>query len=293
MNTQKLTRTVSALALALLGVQAGHSITLTQVGSKIDISTSFNPTIREASGLGLAKSQTTLWSITDDNCTVFQMKLDGSSSGRYPSQPSQCPNSVSDTDFEGITYAPPPPGITDDHYVYIANENDDSIVPFNYQTLQFEPEVALADMIGYDNLACNGGSTVAWEFANSDPNSGLEGITWDPVNHVFVVVKEKSPGLILMISADLTRIVGCRVLGFSLDYSDISYDPTRQQFWILSDESQAVYLYDWPSGQTVFTYNLGFSNGEGVAYNPSNHRLYIVTDKGPNADSYLYTYNVQ
>src|SRR4051812_34545874 len=130
MNRKQLIWTAAAIALALGPLaRAGRAVTLTQIGSRVDISTSFNPAIREASGLGLSKNQTSLWSITDDNCTVFQLNFSGSSSGRYPTQPSQCPSSLNTSDFEGITYAPPPPGITDDHYVYIANEDGNTIVP--------------------------------------------------------------------------------------------------------------------------------------------------------------------
>ncbi len=38
----------------------------------------------------------------------------------------------------------------------------------------------------------------------------------------------------------------------------------------------------------------GIANMAGyTTVNPGNSRLYIATDNGPNADSYLYTYSVQ
>ena len=43
----------------------------------------------------------------------------------------------------------------------------------------------------------------------------------------------------------------------------------------------------------IKTWNLGYAHAEGVAFNPSNSRLYIATDNGPGSDSYLYTYSVQ
>ena len=108
MNAKKLIRTLAAIALTL--TPAAGAVTLSQVGSGVDISTSFNPNIREASGLGLAKNQTALWSITDSDCTIFKMNRDCSSAGRYPSPHSSCPGSLGTTDFEGITSAPPLPG---------------------------------------------------------------------------------------------------------------------------------------------------------------------------------------
>lgn len=295
MNAKKLIWTVAAIALTL--APAAGAVTLTQVGSGVDISTSFNPNIREASGLGLAKGQTTLWSITDSDCTVFKMNLDGSSAGRYPGQPSNCPTSLGTTDFEGITYAPPLPGITDDHYVYIANENGNSIVPFNYNTLQYGTPIPLSGMSGYNSSAvhCGDGYTVSHDFANAG-NSGLEGITWDGSH--FFVIKEKDPGLILELSSDLTQILACKTLslGSATDYSDISYDSTRGLFWIASDEAQNVYLYDWSTNSAVQGWHFNaanMANMEGIAFNPDNSKLYITTDNGSGADSYMYTFSVQ
>ena len=40
----------------------------------------------------------------------------------------------------------------------------------------------------------------------------------------------------IQISANLKKIPACKVLTFSgEDYSDLAYDPTRKQLWILSD----------------------------------------------------------
>lgn len=284
------------ILLSSLSPAAAVNPTLTQVGSPVNISNGFSPAFREASGLAVSKNQTMLWSVTDDNCTIYQMTLGGSAAASFPSQPSLCPSGFTDTDFEGVTYAPPPSGSTDDHYLYIANENGNSIVPFNYQTLQFDSPVALADMDGYSSVTCEGTTTVEDEFDGSDANSGLEGIAWNGDLNSFFVIKEQDPGLIIRISRDLGTILGCKVLTFSgtgKDYSDISYDPTRQRFWIMSDEAQAVYLYNYSTNSAQAGYGFTYAHGEGVAYNPANHRLYIVTDNTGTTDSYLYTYNVQ
>jgi len=294
----------SILPLLLAGPAQAVAPTVTPVGSAVNISNSFpNAPLQEASGLGVAKGQTTLWSITDANCTVYQMQLSGSGIGYYPGQPSSCPSGLSNSDFEGVTYGPPPPGVTDDHFLYIANENGNSIVKFNYQTPQFISSKSLSSMANYSSsVTCDGTHTVADEFNGSDANSGLEGITWDPTLNSFFVIKEKSPGLMIRISADLSTIQACKVLGFSVavgggagDYSDISYDSTRNLFWIVSDEAQKLYLYDWSTNAVVTngSYNLTYPHAEGVAFNPSNSRLYIVTDNGNGNDSYLYTYSVQ
>jgi uncharacterized protein YjiK len=294
------TLALTAIAVAiLLSSPAQAAPTVTQVGSAVNISNSFpNSPLQEASGLGISKNQTTLWSITDDNCTVYQIQLSGAGIGYYPGQPSSCPSGLSSSDFEGVTYGPPPPGVTDDHFLYIADENGNRIVKFNYQTPQFVSAKSLSSMANYSSssVTCDGAHTVADEFNGSDANSGLEGITWDPDLNSFFVIKEKDPGLMIRISADLSTIQACKVLTFSgADYSDISYDSTRGQFWIVSDEAQKLYLYNWGTNTVVTngTYPLGYAHAEGVAFNPANSRLYIATDNGNGNDSYLYTYNVQ
>jgi uncharacterized protein YjiK len=285
---------LAALLLAALA-PAARAVTLSQSGGSVDITNGFSYPLEEASGLGLAKQQTELWSISDDNCIVFKMQLNGTAVSNYPSDKAYCPSSVSDTDFEGVTYAPPPPGISDDHYLYIANENGNKIVPFNYSTHIYGTQVPLSGMTGYGSVGCTGGGTVSSVFSGSDPNSGLEGITWNPDLASFFVIKEKDPGLIVQISSNLTQILACKVLSLpnATDYSDISYDPTRGQFWIASDEAANVYLYNWSTNSMVKGWHLGIANMEGIAFNPANSRLYIATDNGGGSDSYLYTYNVQ
>lgn len=296
MNAKKLTWTVAAIALTLavgpLARSAG-AVTLSQVGNRIDISTSFSPAFRESSGLGLAKNESKLWSVSDENFTMYKMNLDGSAVTSFTPSPASGVTTISKPDFEGVTYAPQPPGSDNDHYIYLANEHDNSIVPVNYDSQKYHTWTKLSAMSGYNSVTCDGTTKVSTEFQNAD-GSGLEGITWDPDLNSFFVIKEKNPGLILRISHDLQTIQSCKVLTFSgQDYSDISYDPTRKQFWIVSDEASTVYLYDWNSNSSVYSYPLGYTNGEGVSYDPDNHRLYIVTDNGNASDSYLYTYNVQ
>jgi uncharacterized protein YjiK len=288
---------IAAIALTLLGglaAQAGSAQTLTPVGGGIDISTQFNPLFREASGLGTAKNQTSLWSISDSELRVYKLNLNGTSAGSFLPAPINSQSTVTGVDFEGVTFAPPPPGNSDDHFIYVANEAANAVLPVNYNTQKYYAQARLSNMAGYTTVNCAGGGTVSSEFSGSDPNSGLEGITWNGDLNSFFVIKEKDPGLMIRISADLTAITACRVLTFSgADYSDISYDPTRGLYWIVSDEAQKLYLYNWSNNTVTKSWNLGYANAEGVAFNPSDSRLYIATDNGSGADSYFYTYSVQ
>jgi hypothetical protein len=284
---------IAAIALMLLGglaSSAGRSQTLSLLGST-DISTPFSPAFYEASGLGLAKNQGSLWSISDAELKIYKLTLSGGNDGTFTPTPINGPSTLGSFDFEGVTFAPPPPGITDDHFIYVANEATQAIVPVNYDTKKYYAEKPLSGMAGYTSVHCGDGNTVSQDFAGAG-NSGLEGITWDPDLATFFVLKEKSPGLMLQISSDLTTILACRALGFSSDYSDISYDPTRGKLWITGDEDETLYLYDW-SSHSGRAWHLGIANMEGVSFNPGNNRLYIATDNGNGSDSYLYTYSVQ
>ncbi|MEO6192901.1 MAG: SdiA-regulated domain-containing protein [Thermoanaerobaculia bacterium] len=286
---------IAAIALTLLGglaARAGSAQTLTYV-STANI-TQANPGFYEASGLGTAKNQTSLWSIGDGALTVYKMYLDGSSNESFLPTPINSQSTVTDTDFEGITYAPPPPGNSDDHFIYVANEGAQAILPVNYSTQKYYAQASLASMAGYTTVNCVGGGKVSTELHGTGTNSGLEGITWNGNLNSFFVIQEKSPGLMIKISADLTTITACRVLTFSgADYSDISYDSTRGLFWIVSDEAQKLYLYNWSNGTVTKNWSLPYAHAEGVAFNPGDSRLYIATDNGGGSDSYLYTYSVQ
>jgi uncharacterized protein YjiK len=286
---------ITAIALMLLGgliPSAGWAQTLSFVGST-DISTQFSPAFYEASGLGLAKNQTSLWSISDADLEIYKLTLSGGYDDSFVPTPINVQSTLTSHDFEGVTFAPPPPGITDDHFIYVANEATQAILPVNYSTQKYYAEKPLSGMTGYSSVGCTGGGTVSSAFSGSASNSGLEGITWDGT--YFFVIKEKDPGLIIKISADLTQILGCKVLSLpnATDYSDISYDPTRGKFWIASDEADNIYLYDWSTNSMVKGWHFSIDNMEGISFNPSNSRLYIATDNGNGSDSYLYTYNVQ
>lgn len=110
----------------------------------------------------------------------------------------------------------------------------------------------------------------------------------------FFLLKEKNPGLLIEVSADLRTIRACQTLTYNgADYSDVSYDPVRRKFWIVSDEASSLALYDWSSASRVQGWGLGYDNGEGVAFNPATSQLFIVTDNGGGQASYLYVYKVQ
>lgn len=245
--------------------------------------------IPEASGLAVTKNEYKLWSISDRKpFKIYKIKHDGSEKASFTPRPAKGVNEIKDPDFEGVTFAPKQ-GSNDDHYLYLVNEKLTAIVPVNYSTETYEKPAKLEDMTGWDTVECKGQKTVKDELKGGG-NSGLEGITWDSDLKSFFVMKQQNPGLMIQISADLKEITACKVLTFSgKDYSDVAYDPTRRQLWVLSDKN--VYLYDWSSNTSRQSYPLGYVNAEGVAYDQEKNRLYIITDSG-GATADLYTYDV-
>lgn len=288
---------VMALGLLLGGTSANAAdLTLTLVAQH-NISNNFDPELYEASGLGLAKNGTKLWSVGDNNdFRMYKMELNSDAVSDDEVTPSS--TTISSADFEGVTYGPPPPGITDDHFIYIVDENANSIVPVNYGTGRYRKPVPLSGMANYSStVQCGSSGTVAQNLNSPIENKGLEGIVWNPDLATFFVIQEKDPGLMIQISSDLKTILACKVLTFNVggDYSDIAYDSNRKKYWIVSDEAQSVSLYDWNTGTTVqgSPFSLGYDGGEGVAYDPSADQLYICTDNGDGQSSYLRKYDVQ
>ena len=288
-------RVAAAMGFLFAGAMEAGSASLTFQAKK-NITNNFSPPFYEASGLGIAKNESKLWSVGDENnFTMYKMELNGTAVSDNVAAPGTSVT-ILNASFEGVTYAPPPPGISDDHYIYLVDENSDSVVPVNYNTNEYLAPIPLSSMAGYYTVGCAGSTQKVGEIFDADQgdNIGLEGITWNSHLSKFFLIKEKSPGLMIQVSADLSTIQACKTLTHSnADYSDISYDPTRGKYWIVSDEGNSVALYDWSTGSAVQQWGLTYGGGEGVAFNPETSQLFIATDNGNGQTSYLYIYKVQ
>ena len=118
-----------------------------------------------------------------------------------------------------------------------------------------------------------------------EPNSGLEGICFDAAGRLFAL-NEKRPGLFLEID-EHRAIVARREITFAGDYSGMTYEPRRDAFWIVSDQSCALYLWSPKSG-VLAKYALPFQKAEGVAVDHESGRIYIVSDE----ENQLYVYRL-
>lgn len=244
--------------------------------------------LREPSGLTLTAAGDALWTVSDDEKKVFQLTLQGklqkAQSFKFTAK-----------GLEGIALDPT------GAFLLTVKEEDNELFLINVNTHKVVQQKRLADLQGY--------AQVAADFANSDKNKGLEGVTWNSGANTIFVLKEGEPGLLLELSADLSKILAHKRLnrqnGFvdndvsdaKLDFSGLFYDATRRNFWIVSDQGQRLFLYDWAANRVVESIPLAYSrNGrtqeiekaEGVAFDPAASRLYVVSD----AEARLYVFEV-
>ena len=135
-----------ALGLLLGGISA-NAVSLSPPVAQHNISNNFDPEFYEASGLSLAKNGSKLWSVGDENdFRMYKMELNGDAVSDDTVTPLAGVTPISNASFEGVTYGPPPPGTTDDHFIYLVDESTNSIVPVNYGTARYRKPVPLSGM---------------------------------------------------------------------------------------------------------------------------------------------------
>ena len=111
------------------------------------------------------------------------------------------------------------------------------------------------------------------EFYSSMPNKGPEGITIGK-DHTIYFINERDPSVLFELDSTYA-IVRSYPLNFALDYSDVSYNPATDTFWILSDESNA--FFNWSKQQGVIDkYLLPNSKNEGIAFDRTRNVFFIV-----------------
>jgi len=117
----------------------------------------------------------------------------------------------------------------------------------------------------------------------STPNKGPEGITIGK-DHAMYIINERDPSVLFELDSAYS-IAQTYPLDFASDYSDISYEPLTDSFFILSDESNA--FFSWSKQQGVINkYLLPNYKNEGIAFDRTRNLFYVVND----ATAKLYFY---
>ena len=195
--------------------------------------------LREPSGLTINPEGTALWTVAN-NQRVFKLDLQGRILDRL---------AYKGKDLEGIVYDP------SDSTFWVVEERRREVVHLD----------ANGNVIFSQKLALGG-----------EENKGLEGICRDSSGTLYVV-NEKSPSLFLELDSD-AAIKKRLDLHFASDYSGLFCGIKLNEFWLLSDQDEALIRWDRQNGDTQ-TYKLPFSNGEGLTVDPISKKIYIVNEE--------------
>jgi len=206
--------------------------------------------VTEPSGLDLTFDEKGFWIVSDQNSKVYLIDSWGRVVKSFK---------VDGEGLEGIT-------VIDDSTLAVVLERTREVVILD--TSGTEIKRAALDLEG-------------------ELNSGLEGITYDPKGKKFYLLNEKKPRLLLTLDENLNELKR-DTLNFSKDVSGIYFDASKKILWILSDESQRIFKTDL-LGNPFEEFKINITQPEGITFNKTRTKLYIVSDKTEN----LYVFNIE
>jgi len=197
--------------------------------------------IEEPSGLTYDPNTQTLWTVNDpDNNKIYNISLEGELLETL---------SFTGDDLEGVAFD------ISTNTLWVADELTSEIINVSLQGDELQ--------------------RIALPVSQYSSGSGLEGLCMGNSGD-FYLLKEKNPGFFIEVSPEFT-ILSETEITFADDFSGICYDSTRDGFWIVSDESEMLYLWDLTNGVRE-EYPLDFSKAEGVVYIAETSSFYIVSD---------------
>ena len=195
--------------------------------------------VPEPSGLHFESKTNSLWMVSDENSTIYNVDLKGEILSKII---------IDGLDLEGIT-------IIKDSIIAVVLERDRTIV--------------LLDKKGKVQKRIN-------VDISGKKNKGLEGISYNSVKNTFFVVNEKKPGVLLEI--DITgKTIAKNELTFASDYSGLFFDQIENVLWIISDEDKAIFKCT-PQGELLKKYKVDIEQIEGISIDLENSILYIISD---------------
>jgi len=206
----------------------------------------------EPSGLTYDPNTQTLWTVNDPPTNrIYNISLEG--------ELLQTLDFVGD-DLEGIAFD------ISTNTLWIAEEETSEIVNISLQGEELQRvELNISQYYG---------------------GTGLEGLCMGSSGE-FYLLKERNPGFFIEVSQDFTTLQETE-LSFADDYSGICYDNSRDGFWIVSDESEMLYLWDLTNGVRE-QYPLNFPKAEGVVFVEETNSFYIVSD----SEQKLYKFHLE
>lgn len=192
--------------------------------------------ISEPSGITYYNNH--LYIVSDQNGVVYKTSLDGIILGKIKTKLS---------DLEGITVS------NKANEFWLVNEGKRKLVRID----------SLGNIISKYKI----------KGKQKHKNSSLEGVCFDE-NGFLYLVNEKSPKQLLKLNLE-GEIESTTELDFSKDISGICIDKKSNSFWLVSDESKAIYNIN-KNGELLQKYNIPVDKAEGIIVVKDN--LFIVSD---------------
>jgi uncharacterized protein YjiK len=215
---------------------------------KLKLIASYELEVPEPSGLTFGANSNELWTVSDspDN-SIYRISTKGKILEKLDYE---------GDDIEGICYD------RINNTIWIADEDYNEIIHINLK-----------------------GKEIGWHDIDikAPDNNGLEGITIMP-NQKMTLITEKNPGRLIEME-NIFTVGKSYELDFALDYSGVCYDEKKDKYWILSDESSSLYLWDSINGVTEI-YSGICPQAEGIAIDFVNSLIFIVSD----SEERLYVY---
>lgn len=211
--------------------------------------TKYSVDVTELSGLCISQDGTHLWGVGDQGVLV-KISYDGKVEQQFKQS----------LDMEAITIDP----VSGD--LYMGCES-------NWVGVVKAPEYKKATEIFRVEEAANYG------------NSGVEGIAWYKDNMLLVGAQTGAnlwaytlDGTVVWKKSLKTIAIGCQ------EIADISYDPVKDQIWIIDSESQSIYLLNGDATQHLATYKTNFAgNCESVCIDYANNCVWVADDSDASA----------
>lgn len=231
------------MAVPIVAVLAGcdRNASSPPGGSRLELVRSLDLEVPEPSDLCLDRDGFHGWTVSDQTGRIYRLRL---SDGRVDRT-----LDFVGTDLEGIWQDP------GDASLFVTEEGLRQIVHLD----------STGRELGRVDVALSG-----------DPNSGLEGITRGPAIDRFYVVNEKNPAVLLSVGA-AGQVLETHPIAYLNDLSGASWDDSRQQLILVSDQSAAVCWTD-AAGGLLARYDIDVQKAEGVAIDPVTGHIYVVSD---------------
>jgi uncharacterized protein YjiK len=207
---------------------------------KLKITGEFKLKVPEPSGLALTKDGKHLWTVSDQNSTVYLISLKGKIEKKFV---------VNAEDLEGVE-------VINDSTLAVISERSGEILLLNKNGIEIARKKLAFD--GKDNM-------------------GPEGISFNPKNNHYFIVKEKNPKILIELDEKFKEIKRTNIK-FADDLSGLDFSSKLNSLWMISDESKMIAKCD-VAGNILEKYKVRIEQIEGIAVDETNKKIYIVSDK--------------